>query len=853
MGILASALGGGSSAAELEVNVRATGVDETSRAVDGLGGKLGGVGGLAAKAGAIAVTSGVAMAGAFGVKALMAASDLNEQVSKVGVVFGDSAKVVTGFAQRMANDFGLPKTQILEAASGIGLVGKASGLAQGDAARLGTSMAGLAADASSFYNVPLEEALTAIQSGLVGEAEPLRRYGVLLSEAAVQQEAVRLGIAKAGDELTEQQKVQARASLITKGMTDATGDLARTQDGLANRLREVQGRAMNFAADFGMKLIPLVLAGMDAFEALAGWVGPKLGAAFDAVRPVFERFVELLGFAWDVIRSGDDVVGGLAEVFDAMLGNTGKTIPVFYELGDAVAAVMGYLRQAWQLIDRGVELIGGWGTVLKVVGGAIGALAGAAVLGALTAGLGALMGVVIALAGVLLSPVALIGALAAALVIAYQRSEAFREVVQAVAGFLTGTVLPAIGAVVSSLTTDLGGAVQWATQLWAPLVEAVTHVWNVIQEVVTVALAVLQAAWGAFGDELLEAVRIVWDTVRQVVNAALDVVRGVIQTVLALINGDWGKAWDSILQVLRGVWDAAWAVIEGATRMVGQLLEGWLSYVRLLWETAWGAVGGFFTGAWGAIQGAVSSGIGAMVGFFVGLPGRILGAIGDLAGAFVGFVADAFVAFVKAEAEGALLVMREAAKIPGKILEGIGDLSRLLIGVAGDLIGGLVKGIKDAAHRVIDAIKDYVIDKLPGFVKKFLGISSPSKLFAGYGRNLMEGMALGIADASGLVFDQLADASRAVASVPFTLGDVGAVTDPALGGSTAAAAMQASMARNAALAAGAGSSATPAPLFVKVEATVDARGMSQEEATAAVEDGVVGALEGLLVAKRAEG
>ena len=153
---------------------------------DGIGSKMGTVGKVL---GAAFVAAGTAAVG-FGIKAVGAASDLQEQISKVGVVFGQSSGIVTGFANQMAKDFGLPKTAMLEAASSIGLVGKASGLAQADAANLGTGFAKLAADASSFYNVPLEEALAAIQSGLVGEAEPLRRYGVLLSEAAVQQEAV---------------------------------------------------------------------------------------------------------------------------------------------------------------------------------------------------------------------------------------------------------------------------------------------------------------------------------------------------------------------------------------------------------------------------------------------------------------------------------------------------------------------------------------------------------------------------------------------------------------------------------------------------------------------------------------
>ena len=214
---------------------------------------------------------GVAMVAAFGAQqiirgitsTIMAGANLNETIAKTGVVFGAAGGVVTDAADQMADDFGTPRQAFLDAASSIGLIGKAAGQSQGDAAGMATEMARLAADASSFYNIPLEEALGSIRSGLVGEAEPLRRFGVLLSEAAVQEEAVRLGIAEVGDELSEGEKVRARASLITAGLADASGDLYATQDSLANQLRNVQGDIGNAAAALGQQLVPAVSAAID--------------------------------------------------------------------------------------------------------------------------------------------------------------------------------------------------------------------------------------------------------------------------------------------------------------------------------------------------------------------------------------------------------------------------------------------------------------------------------------------------------------------------------------------------------------------------------------------------------------
>lgn len=219
---------------------------------------------------ALSLAAGVAATIEIGKKAIVGASDLQETVSKVGVVFGDSAATVISGADDMAKRFGIVKGTFLDAASSLGLVGKAAGLSQADAAGLADKLAKLAVDASSFYNVSLEDALTAMRSGLVGESEPLRRFGVLLNEASVANEALRLGLGRTKQGLTEGAKVQARASLITKGLADATGDLERTQSGFANRARQISGQITNALVSIGEKVLPV-------FVELASVISANLG------------------------------------------------------------------------------------------------------------------------------------------------------------------------------------------------------------------------------------------------------------------------------------------------------------------------------------------------------------------------------------------------------------------------------------------------------------------------------------------------------------------------------------------------------------------------------------------------
>jgi hypothetical protein len=166
-----------------------------------------------------------------------------------------------GLAAATAQDFAAEVSAVFAAAK----------LPEKQVAKLSMKFTQLAADMSSFFNVPAADALAALRSGLVGEAEPLRRFGVLLSEAAVKAEAVRLGIAKTGAELTEQQKVQARASLIMRSLNKASGDYARTSDGVANRMRAAGERAKELGARFGQLLIPVVQKLLDIGEKVLGW------------------------------------------------------------------------------------------------------------------------------------------------------------------------------------------------------------------------------------------------------------------------------------------------------------------------------------------------------------------------------------------------------------------------------------------------------------------------------------------------------------------------------------------------------------------------------------------------------
>ncbi len=222
----------------------------------------------------------------FAKQGIAGSANLAESMSKVDAVFGKSSSVIKEVSDRLAKDFGLSKQAILDAGAGIGLVGKAAGQSQAQAAEMGAKMAQMAADASSFYNVPLDVALEKIKSGLVGEAEPMRAFGVLLDEESVKLKAVAMGLAKQGQELTQGSKVIARAALITAGLKDSTGDLARTADSTSNQWRKFTGQLENLAVSIGTSLAPAINSIINA----AGDMATALSSAFEGSQAAFAAF-----------------------------------------------------------------------------------------------------------------------------------------------------------------------------------------------------------------------------------------------------------------------------------------------------------------------------------------------------------------------------------------------------------------------------------------------------------------------------------------------------------------------------------------------------------------------------------
>lgn len=289
-------------------------------------------------------------------KTIQSASTLNETTSKVKTVFGDAADSVLKLGDDMAKAYGTPKQEILDATAILGLFAKGAGQSAQGASEFSQSMVKLASDAASFYNVPFAEAIQKIQSGLSGESEPLRAFGVFLNEDAVATQALSMGLAKTKDQLTDGNKVMARAALITKGMATASGDLDRTLDGTENQSRKFWGTLSNLGTEVGTVLLPI----FDQFLQVGNSAASTLAASWEASKATFTGWADSVVGAFDVVKT---MWRNLGDVFEIgrikMAEGVANLLAILSTLPDNVAKIAGYIGKNWyQLIHDAIFATG---------------------------------------------------------------------------------------------------------------------------------------------------------------------------------------------------------------------------------------------------------------------------------------------------------------------------------------------------------------------------------------------------------------------------------------------------------------------------------------------------------------
>ena len=249
--------------------------------------------------------------------------------------FGDMADAARRWSEATSDALGLNAFELRRTAGVLYTMTTAMGLNEQAAFDMSTGVSELAGDLSSFFNISNEDAFTKLRAGLVGETEPLRQLGVVLSAASTEAYAYANGIAEAGSELTEAEKVQARWGLILEQTSTAQGDLARTLDSPTNQLRIMRAEMSETTTALGIALLPMFQQFLD----LAARAVPYISAAVDWFTKLPEP-VKSVGLAFAGIAA---VAGPFLAFLGGAISAVSALAPVFSAGGTAASLLGGAL------------------------------------------------------------------------------------------------------------------------------------------------------------------------------------------------------------------------------------------------------------------------------------------------------------------------------------------------------------------------------------------------------------------------------------------------------------------------------------------------------------------------------
>lgn len=256
--------------------------------------------------------------GHFIAQAVTESNKYQEDLNLFTVALGQYADEAKEYAEYVSDIMGIDPAQWLRNQGIFNTLLTGFGDTAERAQLMSQNLTQLGYDLSSYANIPIEEAMLKLQSGISGELEPLRRLGYDLSQAKLQQTALNLGIKESVANMTQAEKAELRYYAIMTQVTTAQGDMARTLEAPANQLRILQAQLTQAARAIGNIFIPVLNA-----------ILPYAIAVVQVIREIANALANLVGFKltevdYSGVNSAAVGAGSLADNLDDAAGAAKK-------------------------------------------------------------------------------------------------------------------------------------------------------------------------------------------------------------------------------------------------------------------------------------------------------------------------------------------------------------------------------------------------------------------------------------------------------------------------------------------------------------------------------------------------
>lgn len=558
----------------------------------------------------------------FGKQCIASGAEVSAETAAFNQIMGDYADEASKKMGAIADTTGMVDTRLTPYMTSMTAKFKGLGYDIDDATTMASRGLTLAADASAFWDMSLDDSMSHLNSFINGSYEGGEAIGLFANDTQMAAYAVQKGIVQSTkdwaslDEATKQATRLEYAENMMK-QSGATGQAAKESGAYANVMANLAEKWRQFQATIGEPLIEHVV--VPAVNLLSKGID-YLSKAVDYAKNHFSE--------WKPYIEG-----------------------AAYALGILGAAVAGF--KLGTLISN----------VAKFVSGLSLATIKTKAMAAAQAALNFVMN---------LNPISLIviaiAALVAGFVVAYKKSETFRNFVnklgasiknflqpafEAVSNFITGTlvptlkswgdyiktnIIPALQELIAAISEKLQPIFQIISEyITGTVVPAFKNIIDTVRNILTACAPILEAIKIAFTtvwNNIKTVLSTVWNNIKTIVSTGLQVIKGVITAVTALIKGDWSGAWNAIKGVASTIWNGIKTVIGNSINGVKNILSNTLSGIKGICSNVWNAIKGAASAAWNGIKNSIKisiNGAKTAVTSAINLIGEKMG-VPDLAG-----------------------------------------------------------------------------------------------------------------------------------------------------------------------------------------------------------------------------
>lgn len=366
--------------------------------------------------------------------------------------------------------------------------------------------------------------------------------------------------------------------------------------------------------------------------------------------------------------------------------------------------------------------------------------------------------------------------------------EVFNSVINGIVQFITTQLPIFIQTGVDILTNIIQGLIA-AIPLIA---EALTQVVTTMVEIITTMLPILIDV----GMQLLQTLI---DGIITLLPALLDVALQLIMTLvdgmLSLLPTLIETAAELIITIAETIMENLPKILEMGIKILMKLIDGIVQILPKLVETVVNLIVKFVQTVIQNLPKVIEAGIKVLTSLIEGIM-KILPKLLETAIKLIVEIVKAIVQNLPKIIEAGKQILQALIKgiiqlvsqlyttvkkdVLGKISKAVSEFVKDAVQLGKDIIGGLIRGITSMGSEAITAIKGVASDALTA-AKKFLGVKSPSRVFAAeVGHWIPPGIAMGIEDNSAVLDKQIratVDGSVDTANVGVRSGGYGGTTN----------------------------------------------------------------------------